>query len=93
MINRQQLQLINRKRLQYPLGIAEKDYHLKVFDLVRQKEVRAPISPQAIHANWQIASLAQEDDLRAIFCTRQVDNMEIQSMLRLLDFTPILPEA
>jgi hypothetical protein len=26
-ISRQQLQLINRKRLRYPLDIAEKDYH------------------------------------------------------------------
>lgn len=27
-ISRQQLQVINRKRLRYPLDIAEKDYHL-----------------------------------------------------------------
>ena len=28
IISRQQLQLINRRQLRYPLDVAEKDYHL-----------------------------------------------------------------
>lgn len=62
----------------------------EILALVRRKEVRIPITSQAIQANWQIARLEREDDLRSIFCAREVDAAEIEAMLGRLVFDPIL---
>ena len=63
----------------------------EVISLLRDKEVRAPIRHDAMLANWQIAKGAMTDDLRSIFCTRDVNSADIGAILRRLSFPPILP--
>jgi len=62
-----------------------------VFSLLRRKEVRRPITPSGIQANWQIARLEREDDMRSIYCAREVDNDAIAAMVNALSFDPVLP--
>lgn len=69
----------------YPIDLAE------VFHLLRRKEVRSPITSEGIKANWQIASLEREDDMRSIFCAREIDNDQIVAMLSAFSFDPLLP--
>ena len=88
LITRRQLEIINRKTLQYPLAITEKiramndrvryrDFYdfsminkklsinLKgVIGLVKQKEIRKPISPKNIKSNWQLAKSDNQNDLQ-----------------------------
>ena len=59
-------------------------------DLARQKEIRDPILPEAMRANWQIAQEQQSADLRTIFCKREVSNAAIGERLAGLDFAPIV---
>ena len=63
----------------------------RVVNLVRQKEVRAPIGPQQIKANWQEAQQQAEDDLRSIHCSRKIEHDDIYAMVARLQFEPILP--
>lgn len=156
MITRQQLQIINRKQLGYPLDVAEKDYYLalavkliaesplgetlvfkggtaihhcylpqyrfsedldftsldrsyrdfydlylilqrpeadaaQALALLKLKEIRAVVSPAQMMENWQMAQQEATDDLRSIFCTRQVDPQSIADTLAKLQFDPLLP--
>jgi hypothetical protein len=89
MITKQQLQLINRRTLKYPLDIAEKDYYLSVaVKLINESALGAQVSPEAILVNWQ-----QEagDDLRSIHTTRLVQDEGITRMLDQLQFEPNNP--
>ncbi len=70
----------------HPVDLAE------VFSLLRRKEVRAPITPEAIQAHWRIARLEREDDMRSIYCARTVENEQIEAMVRSFAFEPVLPE-
>ena len=58
-------------------------------NLLEQKEIRAPVGPQQITANWQLAQQQAGDDLRSIYCTRQVSNEEITDMIGRFRFEPI----
>src|SRR5690606_11448455 len=62
-----------------------------VVDLVRQKEVRAPIGPAQIQQNWQEAQRQTDDDLRSIHCSRQIEHVDISALVSRLQFEPILP--
>lgn len=62
-----------------------------ILALLRQKEIRAPITPEGILHNWQLASKEADNELRAIHCTRQVEQPAIQALLDSLRFEPILP--
>lgn len=69
----------------YPIDLGE------VVSLLRRKEVRRPIAPAEIQANWQIARLEREDDMRSIYCAREVDNAAIAAVLAAFSFDPVLP--
>lgn len=69
----------------YPIDLGE------VVSLLRRKEVRRPISPSGIQANWQIARLEREDDMRSIYCAKEVDNDAVAAMVNAFAFDPVLP--
>ena len=76
----------------YDLYMIKDSYGIDLSDivqLIRQKEIRAPISPQAMAANWQVAKKEAADDLRSIYCSRKVSDAEIEGMLELIDFPEI----
>jgi len=63
----------------------------QVVDLVRQKEVRAPIWPEQIRVNWEQAQQQADDDLRSIHCSRAIEHEQISAMVERLRFEPVLP--
>ena len=63
----------------------------EIIGLLRQKEVRAPITPEGIARNWQRAKQESLNELRAIHCTRQVEEQEIQALVDSLRFDPVMP--
>ena len=63
----------------------------EIIELLKQKEVRAPITHAAMRLNWQRASKESANDLRSIHCTRQVEPQAIQSLVEQLSFDPITP--
>lgn len=71
----------------YPIDLTE------VLALVRSKEVRSPITYDGMLANWQIARLERADEMRSIFCVKDVDIEMIAAMLNNVSFEPILPET
>ncbi len=69
----------------YPIDLGE------VFSLLRRKEVRRPITPAGIRANWQIARQEREDDMRSIYCAREVDSDAVTAMVDTLSFDAVVP--
>jgi predicted nucleotidyltransferase component of viral defense system len=63
----------------------------EIIGLLRQKEVRAPITSEGIARNWQRARQESLNELRAIHCTRQVEEQKIQSLVDSLRFDPVMP--
>lgn len=63
----------------------------QAFTLLRRKEIRSVVSPAAIVSNWRQAKEEANDDLRSIYCTRQVESHAIENMLAVLQFEPLLP--
>ena len=58
--------------------------------LLKLKEIREPISQQAMLRNWTVAREQQSRDLRIIYCAREVGNQEIQAFVKGLMFDPIM---
>lgn len=61
----------------------------EIITLLRQKEIRKPIRRQAMLANWQVASEQQGGDLKSIYCTRAIANVQIDTLLAGLLFADI----
>lgn len=59
--------------------------------LLQLKEIRAVVSPAQMMENWRMAQQEATDDLRSIFCTRQVDAQSISDTLAKLQFAPLFP--
>ncbi len=69
----------------YPIDLDE------VFSLLRHKEVRRPIAPAEIQANWQIARLERADDMRSIYCATEVENDAVAAMVNAFSFDAVFP--
>ena len=71
-----------------------KNYDLdlkEIVELIKQKEVRKPLSQQSILANWENAKLEKADDAQRIHYTEEVDDLEMEEMLKTLDIGLIEP--
>lgn len=62
-------------------------------DILRQKEIRTPVSPQGIAANWQRAQAEAADEMRSIYFAKPVNDDEIAKMISRFTFAPLLPSA
>jgi predicted nucleotidyltransferase component of viral defense system len=69
----------------FDLDVAE------IVALLRQKEIRTPVTQEGIARNWQRAKNESLNELRAIHCTRQVEHEEIDKLVDRLQFDPIMP--
>jgi len=58
-------------------------------ELLRQKEIRAVVSPEGIAVNWQQAQVEAADEMRSIYFARQVQNSDINAMIDKFSFAPI----
>jgi len=61
----------------------------EIIDLVKQKEIRKPISSKNIKSNWQIAKNDKQNKSHSICFSQELDNSEIDSYLSKLNFAKI----
>lgn len=59
-------------------------------ELLKQKEIRATVSPEGIAANWQRAQAEAADEIRSIYFARPVNDGDIAAMIDKFQFAPIL---
>jgi predicted nucleotidyltransferase component of viral defense system len=64
----------------------------KAVELLRQKEIRLPVSPAGIAANWQQAQLEAENEMRSIYFAQPVNVEAITQLVAGLAFAPIPPQ-
>lgn len=63
----------------------------EVIKLVRQKEVRKPISPQHILSNWKLAKKEKDSELTAIHYAEELSDDNVEAQIARLQFVPVLP--
>ena len=76
----------------YDLFLLFNDYGFELTEiiaLVKRKEVRSPISPARIIKNWQVAKEQQSRDLARIYCSRPIEDEEIEAMIEKFAFREI----
>lgn len=76
-----------RHRDFYDLLMIWQNFNLKlkeIIDLIKQKEIRKPISQTTILQNWQIAQTEKEQELQRIYYVQEVEDIEIEKMLKSL---------
>ena len=55
----------------------------------KQKEIRVPISSVNINSNWTVAKEQKERDLGGIYCSEEIANKEIETLIRCIQFDDI----
>ena len=53
----------------------------EVIGYIRQKEIRHPISKTSILTNWKIIGSQKEAEMKNIFCSRLVEDRQIEAMI------------
>ncbi|MBI2410939.1 MAG: nucleotidyl transferase AbiEii/AbiGii toxin family protein [Candidatus Kerfeldbacteria bacterium] len=62
----------------------------EVIELVKQKEVRKPISPKNIMSNWKLATQDKQNEIFAIHYSEPLEDDEITEQLQQLQFEEIV---
>lgn len=73
----------------YDLLMILKNFDLKlaeIVSLIKQKEIRKPISQKSILENWQVARQEKEADLDRLYCSKDALDSDIEKMLKGLKF-------
>lgn len=82
----------SRYRDFYDLLMIVKNFNLKISEianLIKQKEIRKPISQASILRNWQVAKQEKEYDLALMHCFKEAPDADIEKMLKWLKFKSI----
>lgn len=61
----------------------------EVIELIKQKEVRKPISQESILANWKIAKQEKIGESQKIYYSEEVADKEVEQMLKKIDIRTI----
>ena len=61
----------------------------EVIELVKQKEVRKPITKANIEQNWKIVITQIQSEMGQIYYSRKVEDDAIEEMIRSLPLTEI----
>lgn len=61
----------------------------EVISLVKQKEIREPISHDKILSNWQLAKNDKKNELQTIYYSQDLPDTQINKLLKSLDFVEI----
>jgi predicted nucleotidyltransferase component of viral defense system len=72
----------------YDLLLLFKKYHFdleETIELIKQKEIRKPITQDSMLNNWRIAKMEQAPEISQIYYAAKVNNMKIEEMLRKLE--------
>ena len=62
----------------------------EVTELIRQKEIRKPISPNSVLSNWNLAKTDKTNELQSIYYSEELTESEIEGYLKTLDFPEIV---
>jgi len=68
-------------------------YHLDLNDIkkiISKKEIREPITKNKIMTNWKIVLTQKKRELGRIFCSRKIDDKQIQKIIESLPFEKIV---
>jgi len=57
----------------------------EIIELIKQKEIRKPISQKSMLANWKIAKQEKVGESQKIYYSEEVNNEEIESMIHSMD--------
>ena len=57
----------------------------EIVELIKQKEIRRPISQKSMLANWKIAQQEKVGESQKIYYSEEVNDEEIESMIRSID--------
>jgi predicted nucleotidyltransferase component of viral defense system len=63
---------------------------VEALDLLKQKEIRAPVISTNIANNWDVAKEQKEGDLGSIYCTEEIANKDIETLIQHIQFDDIL---
>lgn len=56
----------------------------EIIKLIKQKEIRSPISQKSMLANWKIAKQDKSGELQKIYYSEEVADIEIEQMLKMM---------
>jgi predicted nucleotidyltransferase component of viral defense system len=58
----------------------------EAIDILKQKEIRSPITVENIIKNWGVAKEQQSSDLGNIYCAEEIPNKDVEDLVLSLDF-------
>lgn len=58
----------------------------EILNLIKQKEIRNPISKERIQANWRVVSENKEQEISTIYYSREIADKKIKAMFEQLPF-------
>lgn len=58
-------------------------------NILKRKEIRKPITVANIAKNWEIAEEQQVSDLGAIYCSEELESVDIENLIQLMHFEDI----
>ncbi len=61
----------------------------KVLDIVKQKEIRQPITKTGIVVNWKVVKTQKEKEMSQVYYARSIKDTVIEKMIRELPFSKI----
>lgn len=61
----------------------------EIVELIKQKEVRKPISQESMLANWEIAKQEKIGESQKIYYSKEIAGLEIEQMLKKIDIGTI----
>ncbi len=56
----------------------------EILELIKQKEIRRPITKKSMLKNWEIVKQDKQNELSNIYYSEEISDDEIQSMIRKL---------
>lgn len=71
----------------YDLGLLFESFKFDIKEiagLVKQKEIRKPITQDSIMNNWKIAKKEKEEELSRIYYARNINDKDIEEVIRML---------
>lgn len=71
----------------YDLGLLFESFKFDIKEiagLVKQKEIRKPITQDSIMNNWKIAKKEREEELSRIYYARNINDKDIEEVIRML---------
>jgi len=57
----------------------------EIIELVKQKEIRKPITQESMLKNWEIAKHEREEELAGIYYAKDVNDREVETLIQKIE--------